>query len=164
MSKTPHYIRCIKPNEEKLPGEFDDRLCLHQVRYLGLLENVRVRRAGFCFRQTFEAFLDRYRMVIFFFFFFLLLSFFAVVTYLSLLSLSSVLLAEREDLAQVQWISSGRLRTHFQDLQVREQRLPVGKNQGLHPLPHDGQLSFHFISSFSCVLFLSWSRFAALQA
>ena len=88
MSKTPHYIRCIKPNEEKLPDEFDDRLCRHQVRYLGLLENVRVRRAGFCFRQTFEAFLDRYRMVTPFLFFFLLFfSFlFLFVFFLSFLS------------------------------------------------------------------------------
>lgn len=35
MSKTPHYIRCIKSNEEKEAGEFNDQLCLHQVRYLG---------------------------------------------------------------------------------------------------------------------------------
>jgi myosin-1 len=35
ISKAPHYIRCIKPNEEKKSGLFDDKLCLHQVRYLG---------------------------------------------------------------------------------------------------------------------------------
>jgi len=62
MSKTPHYIRCIKSNDGKEADWFDDRLCLHQVRYLGLLENVRVRRAGFCFRQGFDHFLGRYNM------------------------------------------------------------------------------------------------------
>jgi myosin-1 len=60
---TPHYIRCIKPNEVKKSGVFDDDRCLHQVRYLGLLENVRVRRAGFAFRQTFERFVQRYKML-----------------------------------------------------------------------------------------------------
>ena len=60
---TPHYIRCIKPNNEKRAGLFDDALTLHQVRYLGLLENVRVRRAGFAFRMTFTRFLARYKML-----------------------------------------------------------------------------------------------------
>lgn len=33
------------------------------MKYLGLVENVRVRRAGFCFRETYEAFFWRYRML-----------------------------------------------------------------------------------------------------
>jgi len=63
MSKNPHYIRCIKPNSKKTPSLFDKELCLHQVRYLGLLENVRVRRAGFAYRQTYEMWLGRYKML-----------------------------------------------------------------------------------------------------
>lgn len=35
MQKTPHYIRCIKPNNSKEPGLFDQELVLHQCRYLG---------------------------------------------------------------------------------------------------------------------------------
>ena len=34
---------------------------MHQIKYLGLLENVRVRRAGFAYRQYFELFLKRYK-------------------------------------------------------------------------------------------------------
>eukprot|EP00808_Paulinella_micropora_P004347 g11237.t1 len=60
---TPHYVRCIKPNSKKLGGLFEPELCLHQVKYLGLLENVRVRRAGFAYRQLYEVFLRRYKMV-----------------------------------------------------------------------------------------------------
>uniref|UniRef100_A0A673KY69 Unconventional myosin-Ig-like n=1 Tax=Sinocyclocheilus rhinocerous TaxID=307959 RepID=A0A673KY69_9TELE len=45
--KEPYYVRCIKPNEVKSPMLFNDGRCQHQVAYLGLLENVRVRRAGF---------------------------------------------------------------------------------------------------------------------
>jgi len=62
LSKSPHYVRCIKPNDTKSPALFDDQLVLHQVRYLGLLENVRVRRAGFCFRDKYDSFLERYKM------------------------------------------------------------------------------------------------------
>ena len=32
-SKEPFYVRCIKPNEKKSPTEFDDEMCLHQVKY-----------------------------------------------------------------------------------------------------------------------------------
>ena len=47
----PHYIRCIKPNDHKKSGSFDADRVRHQVRYLGLLENAQVRRAGFAYRQ-----------------------------------------------------------------------------------------------------------------
>ncbi|KFO65156.1 Unconventional myosin-Id, partial [Corvus brachyrhynchos] len=55
--KEPYYVRCIKPNDKKSPQLFDEERCRHQVEYLGLLENVRVRRAGFAYRQTYEKFL-----------------------------------------------------------------------------------------------------------
>ena len=34
---------------------------MHQVKYLGLLENIKVRRAGFAFRQEFHTFNERYK-------------------------------------------------------------------------------------------------------
>ena len=55
----PHYIRCIKSNDEKRSGVLNEERVRHQVRYLGLLENVRVRRAGFAFRTTYDRFLWR---------------------------------------------------------------------------------------------------------
>uniref|UniRef100_A0A8C1XTR4 Myosin IG n=1 Tax=Cyprinus carpio TaxID=7962 RepID=A0A8C1XTR4_CYPCA len=60
--KEPYYVRCIKPNEVKSSMLFDDGRCQHQVAYLGLLENVRVRRAGFAYRQPYARFLQRYKM------------------------------------------------------------------------------------------------------
>ncbi|KAM5151035.1 unconventional myosin-Ic isoform 1-T1 [Callospermophilus lateralis] len=60
-SKEPAYIRCIKPNDAKQPGRFDEVLIRHQVKYLGLMENLRVRRAGFAYRRKYEAFLQRYK-------------------------------------------------------------------------------------------------------
>jgi len=58
---SPHYVRCIKPNENKAAQDWDAQRCKHQVQYLGLYENVRVRRAGFAYRATFERFLRRYK-------------------------------------------------------------------------------------------------------
>lgn len=34
-----------------------------QVRYLGLMENIRVRRAGYAFRLEYERFLERFKML-----------------------------------------------------------------------------------------------------
>uniref|UniRef100_A0A3B5APN7 Unconventional myosin-Ih-like n=1 Tax=Stegastes partitus TaxID=144197 RepID=A0A3B5APN7_9TELE len=61
MSKEPWYVRCIKPNEAKQPGHFNDVLVRHQVKYLGLMEHLRVRRAGFAYRRKYEVFLQRYK-------------------------------------------------------------------------------------------------------
>lgn len=61
MSKEPSYIRCIKPNDDQRSGIFDDRIVIHQVKYLGLMENLRVRRAGFAYRRPYEMFLQRYK-------------------------------------------------------------------------------------------------------
>ncbi|XP_034048417.1 LOW QUALITY PROTEIN: unconventional myosin-Ih [Thalassophryne amazonica] len=61
MSKEPWYVRCIKPNEAKQPGCFQDVLVRHQVKYLGLMEHLRVRRAGFAYRRKYEIFLQRYK-------------------------------------------------------------------------------------------------------
>jgi len=62
-TKTPHYIRCIKPNNKKEAGLFDDELCLHQCKYLGLLENIKVRRAGYCYRKEFSKFIERFKLL-----------------------------------------------------------------------------------------------------
>ncbi|KAK0174543.1 hypothetical protein PV327_010303 [Microctonus hyperodae] len=62
-SKEPFYVRCIKPNEVKSPVVFDVERVEHQVRYLGLLENILVRRAGFVYRQRYDRFLKRYKMI-----------------------------------------------------------------------------------------------------
>uniref|UniRef100_A0A4W4FK11 Myosin IB n=1 Tax=Electrophorus electricus TaxID=8005 RepID=A0A4W4FK11_ELEEL len=63
QTKNPNYIRCIKPNDKKAAQVFSESLVSHQVRYLGLMENVRVRRAGYAFRQAYEPCLERYKML-----------------------------------------------------------------------------------------------------
>jgi len=56
----PHYIRCIKPNDKKLALDFVISRVEHQVKYLGILENVRVKRAGYAYRTTFRVFIKRF--------------------------------------------------------------------------------------------------------
>ena len=63
MKCTPHYIRCIKPNETKKARDWDQQRVMHQVRYLNLKENIRIRRAGFAYRQLFDKFLRRYAIL-----------------------------------------------------------------------------------------------------
>ncbi|XP_069832748.1 unconventional myosin-If isoform X2 [Dendropsophus ebraccatus] len=63
MKCTPHYIRCIKPNETKRPKDWEENRVKHQVEYLGLKENIRVRRAGFAYRRVFNKFLQRYAIL-----------------------------------------------------------------------------------------------------
>ncbi|KAL3047184.1 hypothetical protein OYC64_021413 [Pagothenia borchgrevinki] len=63
MKCTPHYIRCIKPNETKRPKDWEESRGRHQVEYLGLRENIRVRRAGFAYRRPFNKFLMRYAIL-----------------------------------------------------------------------------------------------------
>lgn len=59
----PHYIRCIKPNETKKPHDWDSQMVKHQVEYLGLKENIKVKRAGFAYRRPFHKFLQRYAIL-----------------------------------------------------------------------------------------------------
>lgn len=63
MQSQPSYIRCIKPNENKSSTEYDNGACTHQVKYLGLQENVRVRRAGFAYRNTFDRVVQRFYLL-----------------------------------------------------------------------------------------------------
>lgn len=61
MQKMPSYVRCIKPNGDKKANKWDAAHVEHQVKYLGLMENLRVARAGYCYRRPFEMFLERYK-------------------------------------------------------------------------------------------------------
>lgn len=48
----------------KRANYFEHARIVHQVQYLGLLENVRVRQAGFAYRQEYHRFTERYKTLV----------------------------------------------------------------------------------------------------
>lgn len=59
-----NFIRCVKSNEAKQPGIFDGAMCLRQLKYSGLFEAIKIRRAGYSCRFSIEKFADRYAGIV----------------------------------------------------------------------------------------------------
>ncbi|KAH8086189.1 hypothetical protein JL720_7392 [Aureococcus anophagefferens] len=57
----PHYVRCLKPNDDNVPDAFWRVRVAEQLRYGGVLEAVRVARSGFPVRMPHAEFLRHYR-------------------------------------------------------------------------------------------------------
>uniref|UniRef100_A0A672IAL7 Myosin VAb n=1 Tax=Salarias fasciatus TaxID=181472 RepID=A0A672IAL7_SALFA len=60
---TPHYVRCIKPNDHKAPFTLDPVRAVQQLRACGILETIRISAAGFPSRWTYQEFFNRYRVL-----------------------------------------------------------------------------------------------------
>ncbi|KYN42143.1 Myosin-Va, partial [Trachymyrmex septentrionalis] len=58
---TPHYVRCIKPNDEKEAFEYSPVRAVQQLRACGVLETIRISAAGFPSQRTYGDFFQRYR-------------------------------------------------------------------------------------------------------
>ena len=58
-STNAHYIRCIKPNEQKEAWEFEPTMVLGQLRACGVLETIKISCAGYPTRWRFDEFADR---------------------------------------------------------------------------------------------------------
>ena len=56
----PHFVRCIKPNNERQARKYDKEKVLLQLRYTGILETARIRRLGYSHRILFANFIKRY--------------------------------------------------------------------------------------------------------
>ncbi|XP_059119012.1 myosin-IIIa [Peromyscus eremicus] len=56
----PHFVRCIKPNNERQARKYDKEKVLLQLRCTGILETARIRRLGYSHRILFANFIRRY--------------------------------------------------------------------------------------------------------
>ncbi|CAE7576699.1 MYO10, partial [Symbiodinium sp. CCMP2456] len=63
-SAEPHFIRCLKPNAEKVPDNFDSKFTYEQMLYSGIFEAVRIRQSGFPMRLPHGEVLERYRLLL----------------------------------------------------------------------------------------------------
>ncbi|XP_041734565.2 unconventional myosin-Vc [Coregonus clupeaformis] len=60
---TPHYVRCIKPNEEKIPFEYDSKRVVQQLRACGVLETIHISAQSYPSRWTYIEFYSRYSVL-----------------------------------------------------------------------------------------------------
>lgn len=60
----PHFVRCMKPNKEKIGGNFTSAMMLEQMRYSGLLEVCRIRKLGYPLRKDYKDFAKRYGTIV----------------------------------------------------------------------------------------------------
>ncbi|XP_043471362.1 unconventional myosin-Va isoform X1 [Leptopilina heterotoma] len=58
---TPHYVRCIKPNDTKESFEYNPIRAVQQLRACGVLETIRISAAGFPSQRTYADFFHRFR-------------------------------------------------------------------------------------------------------
>ncbi|XP_076683864.1 unconventional myosin-Va-like isoform X2 [Andrena cerasifolii] len=58
---TPHYVRCIKPNDTKEAFVYNPLRAVQQLRACGVLETIRISAAGFPSQRTYSDFFLRYR-------------------------------------------------------------------------------------------------------
>ncbi|CEM34450.1 unnamed protein product [Vitrella brassicaformis CCMP3155] len=59
----PSFVRCIKPNSEKAIHQFDSKDALRQLNCAGMLEAIRIRRAGYPVRRNFKEFYQRFKIL-----------------------------------------------------------------------------------------------------
>ncbi len=58
---SPHFVRCIKPNDSKSKTFFDEAQVLEQLQYSGVLEAIQIRKQGYPVRRTHQEFYGLYR-------------------------------------------------------------------------------------------------------
>merc|ERR1711908_174080 len=60
---TPHYVRCVKPNREKVPNSFISTMVYDQLLISGVIDCVQIRQQGFSSRFSYKEFVQRYHNI-----------------------------------------------------------------------------------------------------
>ncbi|KAJ2618030.1 Myosin type-2 heavy chain 1 [Coemansia sp. RSA 1804] len=59
-----HYVRCIKPNEAKAAWQFEQAMVISQLRSCGVIETIRISKAGYPSRVPIRTFNSRYAVLL----------------------------------------------------------------------------------------------------
>lgn len=59
----PHFIRCIKPNADKVAFQFDPPMVMDQLNFSGVFEAVRIRQCGYSYRVPYQDFVRKYKVM-----------------------------------------------------------------------------------------------------
>ncbi|CAF2375092.1 unnamed protein product [Rotaria sp. Silwood2] len=62
---SPKFVRCFKPNNDRIPGCFDTQTVLEQLKYSGILAAAKIRRFGYSHRIPFANFIQRYSILVY---------------------------------------------------------------------------------------------------
>ena len=55
-----HFVRCLKPNDRKQKGLFMQSMTLEQIKYMGVLDTIKVRKESYPIRRTYQKFYEKY--------------------------------------------------------------------------------------------------------
>lgn len=58
-----HFIRCVKPNENRSPTEWSNRRVMSQLQSLSILEALQLKKLGFSWRRCFRDFVKQFRFL-----------------------------------------------------------------------------------------------------
>lgn len=62
-STEPHFVRCLKPNEEKQALKFTPSKVLVQLHSLSILEALQLRNLGYSYRRPFNEFIQQFKFL-----------------------------------------------------------------------------------------------------
>lgn len=60
----PHFVRCVKPNNDKEPNFFVKDMVFEQMKNTGLFQAIEVRKSGYAYRRFHAEFVFRYRCLL----------------------------------------------------------------------------------------------------
>merc|ERR1719487_1435126 len=58
QSSQPFFIRCLKPNQTKIPGDYDFKATVTQLASLSILDALVLSQKGYPQRDEYETFLE----------------------------------------------------------------------------------------------------------
>merc|ERR1719316_2628040 len=63
MDSQPFFVRCLKPNHTKIPGDYEFKSVVTQLQSLSILDALQLAQKGYPTRETFADFLERFHLL-----------------------------------------------------------------------------------------------------